>query len=126
MQVLVDSSVWIDYFREGKHSDKLEYFIDENLICINDFILAELVPFLQRIKQKKLISLLNLISKLTLNIVWDQIIEFHYKCIKKGINGVGVPDLIIAQNAKQNGCGIYTLDQHFSLVEAILSIEFIH
>ena len=32
MQVLVDSSVWIDYFRGGTKSDDLDILIDENLI----------------------------------------------------------------------------------------------
>jgi len=26
MPVLVDSSIWVDYFRGDKNSDKLEYF----------------------------------------------------------------------------------------------------
>jgi len=47
MPVLIDSSVWISYFRNGKHSDVLDYFIDENLIVINDLILSELIPSLK-------------------------------------------------------------------------------
>jgi predicted nucleic acid-binding protein len=35
MKILVDSSVWIDYFRGGNDSDILNAFIDENVICIN-------------------------------------------------------------------------------------------
>ena len=66
MQVLVDSSIWIDYFRDGKKSGKLDFLIDENIVVINDIILAELVPFLRMKKQKKIISLLNSISKLDL------------------------------------------------------------
>ena len=53
MQTLVDSSIWIDYFRDGKKSDKLEYLIDENIVVINDLILAELVPFLKIKNQRK-------------------------------------------------------------------------
>jgi len=44
--------------------------------------------------------------------VW---IEYQYKCLKNGLNGIGIPDLIIAQNAKLNHCEIYSLDNHFSL-----------
>jgi predicted nucleic acid-binding protein len=43
MSVLVDTSIWIEYFRTGNNSDKLDFLIDENLIVINDLILAELV-----------------------------------------------------------------------------------
>lgn len=36
MNVLVDSSVWIDYFRGGSDSS-LDGLIEENLICIKHF-----------------------------------------------------------------------------------------
>jgi len=46
MGVLVDTSIWIDYFRGGDVSKGLNYLIDENIVVINDIILAELVPYL--------------------------------------------------------------------------------
>ncbi len=122
MQVLVDSSVWVDYFRDGGNSEKLDFLIDENILVINDLILAELIPFLKIQNQHKLINLLNFVERLNLNIDWKQIIEFQYKCLKKGINGIGIPDLIIAQNALQNHCEIYSLDQHFELMKNPLEL----
>lgn len=58
MPALVDSSVWIDYFRDGKNSGKLDSFLDDNALVINDIILAELIPFLKIKKQRKIIDLL--------------------------------------------------------------------
>jgi predicted nucleic acid-binding protein len=123
MSVLVDTSIWVDYLRSGKFSEKLDYFIDENLIVTNDLILAELVPFLKIRNQKKLISLLRNIRRLDLFISWNQIIDYQYKCLKNGINAVGIPDLIIAQNAIQNDCEIFTQDNHFSLMRDILNLN---
>lgn len=125
MQVLVDSSVWIDYFRGDGNSDKLDYFIDENILVINDLILAELVPFLRLKNQRKLVILLGSVKKLDMNIDWSQIIDLQFKCLKAGINGIGIPDLIIAQNAFQHHCEIYTLDQHFELLEKPLKLALI-
>ena len=122
MQVLVDSSVWIDYFRGDGHSDKLDFFIDENILVINDLVLAELVPFLKMKNQRKLISILNSINKLVMNIDWSQLMDFQHKCLRKGINGIGIPDLIIAQNALQNRCELYSLDQHFELMKKPLEL----
>lgn len=122
MQVLVDSSIWVDYFRGGGNSGKLDFLIDENILVINDLILAELIPFLKIQNQYKLIDLLNFIERLSLNIDWKQIIEFQHKCLKQGINGIGIPDLIIAQNALQNHCEIYSLDQHFELMKTPLEL----
>jgi predicted nucleic acid-binding protein len=123
MSVLVDTSIWIEYFRSGNNSEKLDFLIDENLIVINDLILAELVPFLKVRNQRKIVILLYNINRLELSINWDQIIEFQFKCLKNGLNGIGIPDLIVAQNAKQNRCKIYSLDNHFSLMEDILELQ---
>ncbi len=123
MPVLVDTSIWVDYLRSGNFTEKLDYFIDENLIVTNDLILAELVPFLKVRNQKKLISLLRNISRLDLFIDWNQIIDYQYKCLKNGMNAVGIPDLIIAQNAIQNDCEIFTRDNHFFLMRDILSLN---
>ena len=123
MSVLVDTSVWVEYFRSGNNSEKLDFLIDENLIVTNDLILAELIPFLKVRKQRKLTNLLLNINRLNLSINWGQIIEYQYKCLKNGLNGVGIPDLIIAQNAKHNNCEIYSLDNHFSLMKDILTLK---
>jgi predicted nucleic acid-binding protein len=123
MSVLVDTSIWIEYFRTGKDSEKLDFFIDENLIVINDLILAELVPSLRVQNQRKIIELLHNIKKLELSINWDQIMEFQFQCLKNGLNAIGIPDLIIAQNAKQNHCTIYTFDRHFELMKDILKLQ---
>ena len=123
MSVLVDTSVWIEYFRHGKDLEKLDFIIDENLVVTNDLILAELIPFLKVRKQSKVISLLHNIQRLPININWAQIMEFQYKCLRGGLNGVGIPDLIIAQNAKQHGCEIYTLDNHFQLIKDVIKLN---
>ncbi len=45
------------------------------------------------------------------------------KCLKSGINGDGIPDLIVAQNSKQNNCKIYSLDSHFLILQKIVGIR---
>jgi hypothetical protein len=123
VSVLVDTSVWIEYFRNGNSFERLDFIIDENLVVTNDLILAELIPFLKIKKQKNIIELLNNINKLQLHIRWDEIIDYQWQCLKKGVNGVSIPDLIIAQNAKQNDCEIYSTDKHFKLLTSIISIK---
>ena len=123
MAVLVDTSIWTDYFRGGENSADMEFLIDENLIITNDIILAELVPYLKIKKQTKVIELLYEVTQIPLDIHWEEIIEFQVKCLKSGANGVGIPDLIIAQNAKQNNCTIYSLDKHFRLLNKVLRVS---
>ncbi len=123
MAVLVDTSVWVEYFSNGNSFEQLDFLIDENLVVTNDLILSELIPFLKIRNQRKLISLLNKIYKFEIMMNWEQLVEFQYKCLNNGINSIGIPDLIIAQNAKQNYCSIYSLDKHFSLMKEVLEIE---
>lgn len=123
MSVLVDSSVWIEYFRSGKNLDKLDFLIDENIVATNDLILTELTPFLKMRNQRKIINLLHEINKLPLNINWNQIGDYQYQCLKAGLNGLGIPDLIIAQNAIQNNGSVFSLDNHFNLLSEIIGLK---
>ena len=123
MSVIVDTSIWVEYFRNGNNLKRLDLLIDENLVVTNELILAELIPFLKIRKQRKIIELLNSVYKLQLNIKWDELIDYQVKCLKNGINGVGIPDLIIAQNAKQNDCEIYSSDNHFKLLKKSINIK---
>jgi len=121
--VLVDTSIWIDYFRGGKNSSDLEILIDENIIVTNEIILAELIPYLKIKKQTEVIKLLNEVNQIPLDIHWEEIIQLQVKCLKSGANGVGIPDLIIAQNAKQYNCKIYSLDKHFKLLNKVTTVR---
>lgn len=102
MTVLVDTSIWIDYFRGGNDSKMMDFLIDENLLVTNNIILTELIPFLRIRNETRVIDLLYKINRLELSINWSEIIDFQYKCLKSGLNGVGIPDLLIALNARQN------------------------
>ena len=113
MSIIIDSSVWVEYFRKGNNFEKVDFLIEENLVVINDLILTELTPFLILQKQHKLVRLLNEINNAPLQIVWSQLIAFQHTCLRHGLNGVGIPDLIIVQNAMQHHCKIYSLDKHF-------------
>ena len=123
MKIIVDSSVWIDYFRSGENSGTLDYLIDEGMIATNDVILTEIIPPLIIKKQKKVVKILSEIEKIKMNVDWRQLREFQYKCLSKGVNGIGVPDLLIAQNAIQSGSSIFTLDKHFSLLKPVLDLN---
>ena len=123
MKVLIDSSVWIDYFRSGSETNELDYLIDNNFVYTNDLILTELVPFLRLKRQASVIGAMNQVANLPLSVDWSEIQEFQFTCLKAGINGIGIPDLIIAQNAMQNDSFIFSLDKHFRLMQDALSFK---
>lgn len=113
MRVLVDSSVWIDYFRAGRHAVDLEALLDDNRIATNDLILAELIPPLRRQRQARLINLLRELEREPVQPDWDEIVRLQTTCLRHGLNGVGIPDLLIAQHAMQHDLQLMARDRHF-------------
>jgi len=117
--VLVDSSVWIDYFKGGKNIDVnlFEKLADNNQIVTNQLILAELIPSLTLKNETEVIDILKTIDCISLAINWVEIIRFQSINLKNGINKVGIPDLIIIQNVLQNDLTLFSLDKHLYLME---------
>jgi len=123
MNILIDSSVWIDYFRGGEKSEVIDSLIDRNILCTNYLILSELLPALNQKKHSQLISLLREITKMPLNIRWEDIIHYQTICLSNGVNKVGIPDLIIIDNVIQNDLILYSFDKHFELISKLIEFK---
>lgn len=121
--VLVDSSVWISFFKGSIPKEPFFSLIDTNQICTNDLILSEITPSLMFKKEQNLIEILQQVQKIPLRIDWLEIIAFQVKNLSKGINRVGIPDLIIVQNTIQNDLKLFSLDMHFKLMSRMFSLH---
>lgn len=122
-RVLVDSSVWIEYFKSEKKHGDIDDLLDDNLLCTNDLILAELLPSLYIEKENELIESMNSLEKVEIDISWEIIVQMQIQNIENGINGVGIPDLIILQNVIENNLVLYSIDKHFRLMKKIFDFE---
>jgi predicted nucleic acid-binding protein len=122
-KILVDSSVWIGFFKGQEEAKQLFQLIDSNMICTNDLIMAELVPSLIHKKENELVILLSSIEKVKIDIDWTGITQMQIQNLKNGLNRVGVPDLIIAQNAIQNQMALYSFDKHFELMKKRIGLK---
>lgn len=123
MSVLVDSSAWIGYFRSAKNSNIIDLLIEEDLIVTNNLILAEIIPTLNLRKEKELSRLLFSVRHQEMSIDWGEIIELQTTCLKNGMNGIGIPDLIIAQNAIQGHLMLLSHDKHFKSLAKLTQLE---
>lgn len=121
--VLVDTSIWINYFRNNSNSEALHYLFDSERIAINDVILAELIPAMNVFGKKEPIAMLKAIEKFPVFANWDELIEIQTLCLKNGVNGVGLSDLMIVQSAKEYNAIIFAHDKHFRLIKDALDIE---
>ena len=117
MDVLVDTSVWISFFKgrkdEAKVCEALDYLLSGDEVVVNDVILSELLPPIIVRKERRVESCLKSVRKIDLLTDWDDIRRMQVVCIANGINKVGIPDLMIAQQAIQGGSPVFSLDGHF-------------
>jgi predicted nucleic acid-binding protein len=122
-QVLIDTSVWIDYFAGKKSAENLDSLIDEQRVCVNKIILCELLPFLHEKSENELIDLLQAVPEIPLTINWDKIIEYQTVNVKNGFRRIGIPDLIILDNIMQNDFVLFSFDKHFLQMKRYLKFK---
>jgi hypothetical protein len=123
-QVLVDSSVWIQYFRFGG-IEKLDRLLEEDLVCTNDLILSELGPSLIVQNKVEIWESLRALNRIPLRIDWDLIRGYQILNMKNGINKIGIPNLIIVQQVIEEKLSIFTFDKHFKLMNNFLKYDMV-
>lgn len=121
-KVLVDSSVWIEYFKSGKIKI-LDRLIEEDLACINELIFTELAPLLFKKGEDDVVAGLSALELVPLQIDWNIIRDYQLMNLKNGINRVGIPDLIILQQVIDQKITLFSFDKHFALMNEHLNFE---
>jgi len=121
--VLIDTSVWIGYFRSNDDEASLIKLFDSNRVVINDVVLAELLPAMNAYGKKDPIEKLRAIERLPVFVNWEGIISLQTTCIKNGINGMNLSDLMIAQTAIEYKIAIFSKDKHFKLINKLLKFD---
>ena len=121
-KILVDSSVWISYFRDENAHIGLDELIKNNQICTNDLILAELIPFLHVRKQNRIIDLLLELPKTDMRINWEFVVHLQIGNLRRGFNKVGIPDLILVDHVIANNLILFSEDIHFKLMQVHASL----
>lgn len=124
---LVDSSIWIDYFRGRNKAiiNTLERWLSEKRIVTNGAILSELLVGARGNKESKLVeNVLNNLSYLETGR------DFYSYCGYLGNDfrrkGITLPfsDIMIAAHAKRNNLIIFTRDKHFEKIGKNFGIQF--
>ena len=120
--ILIDSSVWIEYFKTGG-IERLDRIIEEDLACINELILTELAPALMLKNETEILEGLQAISMIPLHVDWDIVRDYQLMNLKNGINKIGIPDLIILQQVIDEKITLFSFDKHFRLMQSHLSFD---
>jgi len=123
MKYVVDSCIWIDFFTKKKHFESVSNLLMDDLAYVNQIILSELLPSARLKKENEFIDSMSGLELVPLDIDWLEIEEIQYNCLKSGINKLGLLDIAIAQNAKQNNMGIFSTDRHMELLSRKMDVK---
>ena len=123
MKYVVDSCIWIDFFTKKKHFEAVSNLLMDDLAYVNQIILSELLPSARLKKENEFIDSMSGLELVPLDIDWLEIEEIQYNCLKSGINKLGLLDIAIAQNAKQNKMGIFSTDRRMELLSRKMDVK---
>jgi predicted nucleic acid-binding protein len=127
-RVLVDTSVWVSYFRGGSSviSEKVDRLLAGAEVCVPKIVLAELI---QGAKSEREISTIE--DFLDAFMILDQSQDTWMKAgklsrkLKKRGKSIHLLDCYIAVIAQENACAILTLDDHFKEIQKVMPVALI-
>jgi predicted nucleic acid-binding protein len=116
MGLIIDSSLWIDYFRSKTPravKERVIAYIDDPLATLCEPVRFEILRGASKIERK---SIDDLFATFPLEenppALWERAIVLGQKCKDAGIHPPGM-DLLIAQISLDKGHGIVCYDKHF-------------
>lgn len=127
-RVLVDTSVWVDYFRGGSPlvSEKLDGLLSEAEVCVPKIVLAELLQGAK--SEREVAAIEDMLEAFT---IIDQGPDTWMKAGKLSrqlkSRGKTIPliDCYIAVIAEESHCAVFTLDSHFQEIQKVLPLQLI-
>ena len=125
-KVLVDTSVWIKYFRDKSAglSEKVDEILSKHEVYVPKIVIAELI---QGSKSEREISVIEDFVD-AFNIIdqredtWIKAGRLSYNLKKKG-KTVNLTDCYIAVIAEEYDCHIFSLDEHFKDIQKSVCIQ---
>jgi predicted nucleic acid-binding protein len=127
-RVLVDTSVWISYFREGSPviSEKVDRLLAGAEVCVPKIVLAELI---QGAKSEREISTIEDFFDAFAILdesqdTWMRAGKLSRKLKSRG-KSIHLLDCYVAVIAQENACAILTLDDHFKEIQKVMPLDLI-
>jgi len=122
--VLVDSSVWIDFFRyeRGRSGDMLDNFLAEDRVLLCGVVEMEIFQGLREKELREVRSVFQLIPYL--ETTREDFIEAGELWNRLRQTGITIPptDCLIAQLCLKNNLSLFSLDAHFDGVKGLKRI----
>lgn len=123
--ILVDTSVFIEYFHHSNSSLylKLREWIEGDMVAISIVTRLELLAGVSKKDHKKFSSSLNILKTYYPKQDDWNLIESWVGQAKKDGNHFQISDLMIACSANRNKCKLYTFDSDFKRMQKYKWVE---
>ncbi len=125
-RILIDTSIWIDYFRTPKTplTDEISSLLRNGRICYADIVALELI---RGAKTRKELSILDVLFSTIHRLIpcektFREAGLLGYHLARKGAT-LGTVDLLIAQFSIENDVQLYTRDQHFQTIAGMAPLK---
>ncbi len=124
--VLVDTSVWIKFFRflNSHETEHLDFLLQSGAVRICDPVRAEVLSGARNDSERR--RLRDLFDAVPLvqapPNIWEQVEDIRYTLARKG-HSTSLIDLWIACTAAFHGYALWTLDSDFTAVRTILPLS---
>ena len=121
-KVLVDTSVWIEFFRsDSVAGNLLETLLSDNSVCTCGIVLFELLQGVKSDKEKTVV--MNALSGLPykeMNVqLWQKSAELSAALKREGLR-LPLSDILIAAIALEHALSVFTLDRHFEQIPGVV------
>lgn len=126
--VLVDTSVWIEYFRKkDKVFQYVSKLMDRGSVCIAKLIVAELIQGAKTEKEVAVIkTLLEVFPVLQeQDDTWEKAGELAFHLRRKG-RSIGLADCYLVTLTEQNGALLFSFDKHFEVIRKEKKIDLLY
>jgi tRNA(fMet)-specific endonuclease VapC len=125
-RVLIDTSVWIAYFKNSHRqvSEKVDDVLTHAQVYVPKVVIAELIQGAKTDKEiaviEEFVNAFTVIDQTADS--WLKAGRLSFSMKKKGIT-VHIIDCYIAILADENNCIIFSLDEHFKSIQKFLKID---
>jgi hypothetical protein len=126
--ILVDTSVWVDYFngKKSKQTDQLDYYLSEDRILVGDLILIEILQGFTSDKNyriaKDFMENLEYVPLLNKELAYE--CSNNYRLLrKKGLTVRKTIDVVIATYCMAHNIPLLHNDRDFDIFEKYLGLD---
>ncbi len=127
MKTLVDTSVFIEFFR-GKKLPLFDVLLSNNEILLSRFVRLELIQGVRKKENRQLEYVLGGLDQAGISVgqaVFFDEVENLIRALKGSRYVLGTVDLLIAAEARLIGCPVYSLDADFRAMAKLKLIDLV-